>query len=784
MFKVTPTSKVDTNFSKWHHLPELAPTSQIFLNFLRSVLKTPHRAGYPSMDFNQWEFGIIEDIERHYIGSAKVDLNSSFVDIQHEDLLDTDPEFIKEVDRLLNSFKAAKGCPCRDPQQHMRVLIDQQVLRNSALGGILQAETDKLCFPIEQKLRCLNRVEIITAAKRYLEEIEEPDQWWYVDFYDSGLSVQSHLYLREGFLRPQGESDGEEYLRWCSYKVRNDKLGAQRVISRLSKYKGAALKQLHNGKNKEVATRFDKLRKFPGLFRGKRAFVLGSLRHILSWKCPNEMCSYLDQVLENCEIIAGENPEALDPFTINFLQSRCPKHSYNDQEEISQAMHEKVIFATVTDHARRSSILQNTLNLQGVILTLATFFRDCRYLKAVAHLCKPILPEFKRKDSSSIRSVLSRFFRQNDEQYVEICEGRGESVRLSPDSRFSCAYLQLCIHAIRSHSGKQTVAVLEEACSVRFVELAKRVGFDTPKMRTIEAQNRDEQRLVTVQEDEYAIAIARQNGEADSHVALLQRREVISDPQFSTEVQKRERCDPKYIFLRIFQCGTNGSPGRYASAYCLLYYVVMAFWRNDLAMLVDLSGVETSQDPAFENITQHYEDALQLYEDLVDYDNDVFTDANHDTIVHLASSISPSLYPQSAIFSPSQASHQSIELLRRIIATSMRPDDAIFVKLETLFVKVVPRTWIGISETVAQIENGTLPPISPPQLYGVVQDNRFRSFSIITLREGLGLIEKSDFTNVIFMVDHNSEAQRIVRDGRPFHEICEEIIHIAGNEQV
>lgn len=112
----------------------------------------------------------------------------------------------------------------------------------------------------------------------------------------------------------------------------------------------------------------------------------------------------------------------------------------------------------------------------------------------------------------------------------------------------------------------------------------------------------------------------------------------------------------------------------------------------------------------------------------------------------------------------------------------MRPHDAMFLKLETLFVHVVPRTWVQIAQTCIEIESGTLPPISPHQVYGVVKDDIFRSFNMLNLQRDFTLIETSDFTNVIFMVDRDSEAQQVVRSGRPFREICEQVINIASNE--
>src|SRR5579871_3988123 len=150
--------------------------------------------------FNQWEDRIIQDINCHYIGSAKVDLSSCFVDEEHEISLNedhTDPNFLREVLRLMNTFETTKSCPRRDPDQHMRVVIDPEVLRkliegsgNSALGGIHQAERVHLRFPSEERLWCLNSLEMMAAAKEYLEPDE---QWWCVDFYDSGKTLHTRF---------------------------------------------------------------------------------------------------------------------------------------------------------------------------------------------------------------------------------------------------------------------------------------------------------------------------------------------------------------------------------------------------------------------------------------------------------------------------------------------------------------------------------------------------------------------------------------------------------------
>jgi len=144
-------------------------------------------------DFNQWEARILQDISSHYKGSAKVDLSSNFVDEEYKVFLNqdyTDPDFLREVSHLVDSFETAKGCPRRDPNHHIHVVIERDILRkciqesgHSALGGIHEAEKVHLRFPSEERLQCLNRLEVMAAAKEYLEP---DDQWWCIDFYDSG----------------------------------------------------------------------------------------------------------------------------------------------------------------------------------------------------------------------------------------------------------------------------------------------------------------------------------------------------------------------------------------------------------------------------------------------------------------------------------------------------------------------------------------------------------------------------------------------------------------------
>ena len=104
---------------------------------------------------------------------------------------------------------------------------------------------------------------------------------------------------------------------------------------------------------------------------------------------------------------------------------------------------------------------------------------------------------------------------------------------------------------------------------VRFVELARKTGFDTPEMRRIEAKYRNENQLIS--DNQFEVAIAPQNSQADDHVALLQKRQAISGyPHFGTNLTQDEMCDANDIFLRTFQHVPHGIAQRYASAYCLL----------------------------------------------------------------------------------------------------------------------------------------------------------------------------------------------------------------------
>jgi len=565
-------------------------------------------------------------------------------------------------------------------------------------------------------------------------------------------------------------SDGEEYLCWRSCQDLNDQLGEQRVLDGLSKFKRRSLLQLR--RNKLVFDAFDKLRKFRGLWS---EFLIGDIPQILSWKCPNPVCSYLGVIYSIFETITGQDSslvDAIDLTVVKFLRSRCPRFSYNDQQEIQQAVQCGKIFSAL-ENAKRNKVIENILGLNGVILTFATFFNHSRYLKAMACMSKAILPEPRQSErSGSIRSLLSLYFQSsNSDLYVEASEGHFDTVQLASERRFACAYLQLCIHAIRYYLERQNnVKILEKACIVRFVELARKIGFDSPNMMVIGTDNRPEKQLVSVKE-EFEVAIAPQSTGSENHVALLQKKVPRSEePQFSTDVPPDKICNGRYIFLPTFQRGPHGPTQRYASTYCLLYYAVLAFFHEDI---VAISGISATEIPQRLGSNDEASTSPRITLDI---------ETRHDIPRETSSVYS---VPESFTFdvtSPPQSYHRTSDSVVGLIRGITRPyassDHLAFLKLETLEMKVVSLNWNEIAQVVTGIDQGSFArrSIDRGQVYGIVLNDRLLAFPIRSLQSQLGVTDGSDFRHVVFIVDRDSVAERTLFSGRTFQECCQELL--------
>src|SRR4051812_21691233 len=90
-----------------------------------------------------------------------------------------------------------------------------------------------------------------------------------------------------------------------------------------------------------------------------------------------EICNYL-QLIDTVwnRITCGDDAIAslVDEETVQLLESRAPMFSSLDYEETEKLFRSGRVFPKLTDSFTRSKVLQATLSVQGMIVTLRTFY--------------------------------------------------------------------------------------------------------------------------------------------------------------------------------------------------------------------------------------------------------------------------------------------------------------------------------------------------------------------------------------------------------------------------
>jgi len=155
------------------------------------------------------------------------------------------------------------------------------------------------------------------------------------------------------------------------------------------------------------------------------------------------------------------------------------------------------------------------------------------------------------------------------------------------------------------------------------------------------------------------------------------------------------QCDPNHVFLPTLQRGPQGTAGRVARAYCLLYNVIFAFFEKDLPKVAGLSVAEISQ-----NLCRHDEEQAPPLSQLqrepgrnTSLDGELVSPSGlfvnsregQDFIVHREVS---SFYSQSPLTSPVVSPVNDVERIRSITRKFASSNDVAFIKLETIETKI------------------------------------------------------------------------------------------------
>ena len=96
----------------------------------------------------------------------------------------------------------------------------------------------------------------------------------------------------------------------------------------------------------------------------------------------------------------------IDGETIEVLELCAPSVSYN-RLYLKGLFKEGMLFKAITNKELRESIWKNLITIQGLILTLHTFFKDIKFLKLSIKAIKGLL---RKSFKGIINSALYNYF--------------------------------------------------------------------------------------------------------------------------------------------------------------------------------------------------------------------------------------------------------------------------------------------------------------------------------------------------------------------------------------
>lgn len=236
-----------------------------------------------------------------YQGAACINLEVLHFDsYQSRELRSDHVEYLKRCFR-------SEGCQRLLPQNHVPVVISQQLLNNALQASDVSAQQllevglgsyRKLDFPPRVQLECLHGQHRIEAGRQFLLPTE---QWWIVDLYLSGISqfvlrsrtayiilldldsdVRSSL--TEEYAHERHPTDGEIYQKLRQYDAERDLDSKLRWKARLRGIRQKSLNTLYQ--HEDLAHAFDALLDIPGLWDGMK---LSTLHKLFPLRC-NEVC--------------------------------------------------------------------------------------------------------------------------------------------------------------------------------------------------------------------------------------------------------------------------------------------------------------------------------------------------------------------------------------------------------------------------------------------------------------------------------------------------------------
>ncbi|KAK2051729.1 hypothetical protein LY76DRAFT_465959, partial [Colletotrichum caudatum] len=192
-----------------------------------------------------------------------------------------------------------------------------------------------------------------------------------------------------------------------------------------------------------------------------------------------EILSYLFFIYDTWLQVVGGNEgelEKIDWVTVEEVQLRCPKYSDSDERALYSAILRGDIFRNF-DPSERLTALDKLCSFDFPIPSLATFFKDFRYLEECGNCIKRLVP-FKKSGPTIRRMLLQNFT-------PPALRGQPESTLVDRfdnlETDFQLGIRQLWLFTMREfHSIHTDPGVLP-----RFASLAADLGFDTDEIRSL-----------------------------------------------------------------------------------------------------------------------------------------------------------------------------------------------------------------------------------------------------------------------------------------------------------
>ncbi|KAA8652086.1 DUF3723 domain-containing protein [Aspergillus tanneri] len=448
--------------------------------------------------FTEEEVRLATERRLKYLGTAKVSINQ----IEFDPPLprDLDP---KNLGRLREIFRKNR-CRRLDVDNHVPAIVSCQdlaaALRKANVPQQLLLTNDphqcpQLRFAAGQ-LRALHGRHRVQAGT---EVLPPADRWWMVDLYLDDIGEELRTSLVEEYANQKKPTDGEIYRKIRQYEGEDNEAFRQRWFVRLSPSNQDRLDQLDNKRNRRLRRAFDRLLPITGLWaHGMR---ISMLHRLIATGCVEEILTYLDHIGDFWSSLVASDycaMKKIDSDTVNALQLMAPGKSRTDAKKAGGLILGGQAFAEFSEEERR--IIWNRMKtFNGLVPSLYTFFEDFKYLESCAHCVKRLFGA----STESVWNTMSSMFipsldSEAEEIVIQVSESTFRHERATDAERLDKGYLQVWLYAMRHYPlmppapkndddllAKPARARADERAIYEMAELARRLGFDSPEIKTL-----------------------------------------------------------------------------------------------------------------------------------------------------------------------------------------------------------------------------------------------------------------------------------------------------------